>query len=268
MESRTQLDEGMMDTIKSKLSQVYDKMKKQYPNFDEVFKTVQSHKKELMDIGELLKSKKENGTLSKDDIMSAVIPLSKKVRSEVEVNNTNVQESIDNLFRPLTWLVAAMVSFFPFLLGGTNIGLIVIALTAAAAVFSDDIEETEKRRSKEYDDDRSYFAHLSLNGAKTAQQKDDWDRLWYKYGDAARYSYMSNVDREKYARMYRDEKDSNMQAWREKYGGDKTPKVPSSPRDMRNTSNVPTQDFPIPKTAKTGTVNGVNYNPEYRRRNR
>ena len=83
VESRGQLDEGMMDTIKSKLSGVYQMARKKYPNFDEVFAIAKSHKAEINDIIEQLKAKKETGKVSKEDVVAAIMPLSKKLAGEV-----------------------------------------------------------------------------------------------------------------------------------------------------------------------------------------
>jgi hypothetical protein len=75
-------------------------------------------------------------------------------------------------------------------------------------------KEEREAREKEIEKEKKYFAHLSINGAKTAQEKDDYNRLYQKYGeyDIRRSGEMSNVDREKYEKMYRDEE------WKRKYG--------------------------------------------------
>ncbi len=80
---RRQLDEGMMDTLKGKLSSLYQMARKKYPNFDEVFAVAKSHKSEINDIIEQLKAKKESGKLSKEDVVAAIMPLSKKVAADV-----------------------------------------------------------------------------------------------------------------------------------------------------------------------------------------
>jgi hypothetical protein len=127
--------------------------------------------------------------------------------------------------------------------------------------FSPSKEEIEARDAKNkaarepVEKEKKYFAHLAINGARTGQEKDDWERLWPKYGSGP--ERMSHVDREKYERMYRqDRKDEadlrrgnaldnseKMNAWRAKYSNPPANIKPPSTTSSKPSGNDDNTEF-------------------------
>ncbi len=81
-ESRSQLDEGMMDTLKGKLSGIYQKLNKM-PGFSKVVQQVKTHSGELNKIAQALQAKSRSEQLTKQDVLAAVMPLANTVSSEM-----------------------------------------------------------------------------------------------------------------------------------------------------------------------------------------
>lgn len=227
VESRSQLDEGMMDIIKSKLSGVYQMARKKYPNFDEVFAIAKSHKAEINGIIEQLKMKKETGKLSKEDVVAAIMPLSKKIAGEVGGKGViNEDDERAPKFAVVGAILGGGVSIVTYIIINlfTNFNIeflptLFVCVSLLSVLFAFWGHSDDKRRSKlspeerEFEDlrnisdteeEKQYFAHLDINGTETAQERDDYNRLYQKYGEYVikRPGEMSHVEREKYAQKY------------------------------------------------------------------
>lgn len=218
VESRTQIDEGIMDTIKSKMSGVYQMARKKYPNFDEAFAVAKSHKAEIADIIEQLKAKGETGEVNKEDIVAAIMPLSKKVAGEVGgkdgINENKVTGAIAGavtgaIISPAFWMIGTLISRIasdnpaPLDLLNTLYTSMAIVATLFAMMSDSQEEDKQKEAVDKHREERQkqYFAHLDINGAKTAQEKDDHRKLYKTYGYGPKR--MSHVDMEKYEKQYR-----------------------------------------------------------------
>jgi TM2 domain-containing membrane protein YozV len=93
IESRVQLDEGMLDSIKSKVSSYYNQYLKQNPEFAKIMATVKTHKNEVDAIAKQLKAKADSGQrIDKEDIIASVTPLSRKIAGEVGSVNEEISD--------------------------------------------------------------------------------------------------------------------------------------------------------------------------------
>jgi hypothetical protein len=120
------------------------------------------------------------------------------------------------------------------------LGLVLGIISAAAVDSPGGARDKYAQELQSVENEKKYFAHLDINGAKTAQEKDDYNRLYKKYGEymVKRPDEMSNVDREKYAAEYLANKSANYSApkdwqdtekiskWRETNRGVKTAEAP------------------------------------------
>ena len=221
VESSTQLDEGVLDTVKSKLTSVYQMARKQYPNFDKVFTVAKSHQAELSAIAQELNNKKESGKLSKEDVMMAIQPLAKKVSNEVGIDNQRINEGFSDLKNPVLQLIPLVPSLMGLLFStkaGVTIYLSLMAILVAVTALDEYIDRpggpAEKQREENFvksENEKKYYASLVYklrdHQRLTAQEMDDWHRLFEKYGlksgSRLNHHYMTNVDIERYSKEYR-----------------------------------------------------------------
>lgn len=205
VESRSQLDEGVMDTIKSKLAGVYQMARKKYPNFDEAFTIAKSHKAEINDIIEQLKTKKKTGKVSKEDVIAAVMPLSKKVAAEVGAKdgiNENQDRTNNQFAGAVVGATLGLITaiFMLFNIDGHVSGYLLLGIPLLSVILGGTIG-SEMGKSG-YDNENKRKSNMSSQQLEREELQKEYRRLERRYQDQDRRGKMSYSDTRRMEELY------------------------------------------------------------------